>query len=144
MSDKDDPVVLARRETCQQLRQPDFTALCAQRYLPITEGGKGWAPPDPAPSDTPHVWAAVIQQGLPQRWIAVDQPAHTQTLLSFSHGGAPVQPTPSFHPLPIISSVPLSLALALHGTSLGHAWAEASVAGHCTISNYRSHTFTLL
>ena len=43
MSDKDDPVVLARRETCHQLRQPDFTALCAQRYLPITEGGKGWA-----------------------------------------------------------------------------------------------------
>jgi hypothetical protein len=66
-----------------------------------------------------------VQQGLPHSWVAVDQPANQQTLLSFASGGAPSRPTPSFHPMPTISSVPLSLALALHGTTLSTSWAEA-------------------
>jgi hypothetical protein len=53
MSDRDDPVVQNRRERCQQLLQPDFTALRAQDYLPVSEGGKGQPLPDPAPVDTP-------------------------------------------------------------------------------------------
>ena len=125
MYDNEDPVVQERRETCQSLRQPDVTALCAQRYLSVVDGGMGQAPPDPAPTDTPHVWAVVVQQGLPHSWIAVDQPVNRQTLLSLSHSGNPIRQTPSFHPLPTVSSAPLALALALHGTSLGAAWAEA-------------------
>jgi hypothetical protein len=125
MYDNEDPIIRARRETCQRLRQPDVADLCAQRYLPVEEGGQGQAPTVPAPTDTPHVWAAVVQHGIPQSWVAVDQPHNRQTLLSFSHGGTPDHQTPSFHPMPTVSSAPLPLVLALHGTPLAAAWAEA-------------------
>ena len=131
MTDDSSPAIQLRRANCQLLRQADYVVQHAQSFVCRDDGGLGFPPPDPAVVDAPHCWAVVIVDGQPQRWVACDQPDSQGTLLTLPQT-EPTGSIPSHTPPPSVSSVSLSLALALHGTELGNSWAAAGVrlGGH--------------